>query len=41
MAEIIKTCAPDPEKTVNSLVDTANKNGGVDNITAIVLRCDA
>jgi len=28
------------EQAVGELVDTANKNGGVDNITAILLRCE-
>jgi protein phosphatase len=28
------------EHAVGDLVDTANKNGGVDNITAILLRCE-
>lgn len=38
---IIHANAPDLEKTVTAIVDTANKNGGVDNITAILVRCDA
>ena len=41
IGEIIKECSGDVEKAVTALVDTANKNGGVDNITVILLRCDS
>jgi serine/threonine protein phosphatase PrpC len=40
MAEIVQAHAPDLEKTVTALVDAANRNGGIDNITAIIIRCD-
>jgi protein phosphatase len=39
MAEIVRGCSGDLEKAVASLVDTANRNGGVDNITVILLTC--
>ena len=38
---ILHNNAPDLEKTVTAIIDTSNKNGGVDNITAIIVRCDA
>ncbi|TXH21472.1 MAG: Stp1/IreP family PP2C-type Ser/Thr phosphatase [Elusimicrobia bacterium] len=38
IGEIIKNADEDLEKCVTDLVDQANKNGGVDNITVIVLR---
>lgn len=41
IAEIIRNADEDLEKCVTDLVDQANKNGGVDNITVIVLRCYA
>jgi protein phosphatase len=41
LAEIVKEGGADVEKSVAQLVDTANRNGGVDNITAILLRCEA
>jgi protein phosphatase len=41
MAQIVRESSEDVEKAVATLIDTANKNGGVDNITAIVLRCEA
>ena len=41
IGEIIKNNAPDLEKSVTAIVDTANKNGGADNITAILVRCEA
>lgn len=41
IAEIVQVNRADLEKTVNVIVETANKNGGIDNITAIILRCDA
>ncbi len=39
MKEIVKACNGDLERAVASLVDTANRNGGVDNITVILLTC--
>jgi protein phosphatase len=39
MGEIVKGSGEDLEKMVATFVDTANKNGGVDNITIICLRC--
>ena len=39
--DICKAADEDLEKAVNDLVDQANKNGGVDNITVILLRCYA
>jgi protein phosphatase len=41
LGQLVKDAGGDVEKAVTSLVDTANKNGGVDNITAILLRCDS
>jgi protein phosphatase len=41
MAEIVRGAGGDLEKAVAELVDTANRNGGVDNITVILLTCDA
>ena len=41
LGEIVKESDGDVEKAVAGLIDIANKNGGVDNITAILLRCDA
>jgi protein phosphatase len=41
LGQIVREGGVDVEKTVNQLVDVANKNGGIDNITAIVLRCEA
>ena len=41
MAEIITQCGSDLEKGVAALVDQANRNGGVDNITVILLTCSA
>jgi protein phosphatase len=38
IAAIIKKEKADPEKTVESLIDTANQHGGHDNITAILLK---
>jgi protein phosphatase len=39
MKEIVKQSNGDLERGVASLVDTANRNGGVDNITVILLTC--
>jgi protein phosphatase len=39
MGQIVRGAGDDLEKMVTNLVDTANKNGGVDNITVICLRC--
>jgi protein phosphatase len=39
MAEIVTQCHGDLEKGVAALVDQANRNGGVDNITVILLAC--
>jgi protein phosphatase len=39
LGEIISQSNGDLEKGVASLVDTANRNGGVDNITVILLTC--
>jgi protein phosphatase len=39
MLEIVKECGADLEKAVAALVDQANRNGGVDNITVILLSC--
>ena len=39
LGEIIDSCNGDLEKGVAQLVDTANRNGGVDNITVILLTC--
>jgi serine/threonine protein phosphatase PrpC len=41
MAEIISANAHDLEKACAALVDQANRNGGVDNITVILLSCQA
>ncbi len=41
IAEITRGCGGDLEKAVAELVDTANRNGGLDNITVILLTCDA
>jgi protein phosphatase len=41
MAEIVTSCGGDLEKAVAQLVDQANRNGGVDNITVILLTCQA
>lgn len=41
MQEIVQSANGDLEKCVAELVDTANRNGGVDNITVILLHCDA
>ena len=38
IAEIIRNADEDLDKCVTDLVDQANKNGGVDNITVIVMR---
>jgi protein phosphatase len=40
MGEIISQCSGDLEKGVAALVDQANRNGGVDNITVILLSCN-
>jgi protein phosphatase len=39
MGEIVRQSNGDLERGVASLVDTANRNGGVDNITVILLTC--
>jgi serine/threonine protein phosphatase PrpC len=39
LGEIIKQSTGDLERAVATLVDTANRNGGVDNITVILLTC--
>ena len=39
--EITNNAGEDLEKAVTDLVDQANKNGGVDNITVILLQCSA
>ena len=41
MLEIVNNAGEDLEKAVTDLVDQANKNGGVDNITVILMRCYA
>jgi PPM family protein phosphatase len=41
MVEIVKASEGDLEKAVATLVDQANRNGGVDNITVILLTCSA
>jgi protein phosphatase len=41
MIEIVKSAEGDLEKAVATLVDQANRNGGVDNITVILLTCNA
>jgi protein phosphatase len=41
IAEIIRNADEDLDKAVVDLVEQANKNGGVDNITVILLRCYA
>jgi protein phosphatase len=41
MAELVRTSGGDLEKSVAQLVDQANRNGGVDNITVILLQCHA
>lgn len=41
IARIINESSGNVEQAVTELVDLANKNGGVDNITAILLRCEA
>jgi protein phosphatase len=41
MIEIVKASEGDLEKAVATLVDQANRNGGVDNITVILLTCSA
>jgi protein phosphatase len=41
MADLVLACGGDLEKAVASLVDQANRNGGVDNITVILLQCQA
>jgi serine/threonine protein phosphatase PrpC len=41
MAELVKGAGGDLEKAVATLVDQANRNGGVDNITVILLTCQA
>jgi len=41
IGEIITNAGEDLEKAVTDLVDQANKNGGVDNITVILMRCYA
>ena len=40
MLEIVTASNGDLEKAVNDLVDGANRNGGVDNITVILLQCN-
>jgi protein phosphatase len=40
MAELVKGSGGDLEKAVASLVDTANRNGGVDNITCLLARVE-
>ncbi len=39
MAEIVRGAEGDLEKAVAHLVDQANRAGGVDNITVILLKC--
>lgn len=41
LAEIVRASSGDLEKAVAQLVDQANRNGGVDNITVILLNCQA
>jgi protein phosphatase len=41
MIEIVRAADGDLEKAVAALVDQANRNGGVDNITVILLTCSA
>ena len=40
IGEIMQAAGSDVEKAVSQVVEISNKNGGVDNITAIVLRCE-
>jgi protein phosphatase len=40
LGRLVREASGDVEKGVSLLVDTANKNGGVDNITAILIRCE-
>jgi protein phosphatase len=39
MLEMVRGCGNDLEKAVAQLVDQANRNGGIDNITVILLSC--
>jgi protein phosphatase len=39
MMEIVRGSQGDLEKAVAELVDQANRNGGIDNITTVVLTC--
>jgi serine/threonine protein phosphatase PrpC len=39
MLEIVRSCGDDLERAVAQLVDQANRNGGVDNLTVILLAC--
>jgi protein phosphatase len=39
MFDLVRGCNGDLEKAVAQLVDQANRNGGVDNITVILLTC--
>jgi protein phosphatase len=39
MLELVRSCGDDLEKAVAQLVDLANRNGGIDNITVILLNC--
>jgi serine/threonine protein phosphatase PrpC len=41
MAEIVNAAEGNLEKAVTDLVDVANRNGGIDNITVILLTCEA
>jgi serine/threonine protein phosphatase PrpC len=39
MLELVRACGEDLERAVAQLVNQANRNGGVDNITVILLHC--
>ncbi len=40
MGQLVREAGDDLEKMATAIVDTANQNGGVDNITVICLRCE-
>jgi protein phosphatase len=40
LGQLVREAGGDVERAVGMVIDTANKNGGVDNITAILIRCD-